>query len=74
MRKLGFANRWINLIIGCISTVSFSVMVNGNDSAPFNPNRGLRQGDPLSLYIFILCSEGLVLYYRKQTPLIRLEE
>ncbi|KAK2657148.1 hypothetical protein Ddye_010200 [Dipteronia dyeriana] len=58
MRKLGFSKRWINLIILCVSFVSYSFMLNGAICGLINPSRGLRQWDPLSLYLFLLCAEG----------------
>lgn len=59
MEKMGFAARWIELIMKCISTVSYSVLLNGKLGEEFRPSRGLRQGDPLSSFLFLMCSEGL---------------
>jgi hypothetical protein len=59
MVKMGFALPWINLIMKCVETVSFSVRMNGQYSEYFTPSRGIRQGDPISPYLFLLCSEGL---------------
>ncbi|GMI79837.1 hypothetical protein HRI_001653000 [Hibiscus trionum] len=52
MECMGFASEWIELIMRCITTVSFSVKINNPFSPPFQPQRGLRQGDPLSLSSF----------------------
>jgi hypothetical protein len=54
MIKLGFAEQWANLIMRCVETVTLSVRVNGQYSEYFKPSRGIRQGDPISLYLFLL--------------------
>ncbi|GMI81726.1 hypothetical protein HRI_001841900 [Hibiscus trionum] len=59
MKKLGFAQQWTDLLMSCISTVSYSIVINGKVGDAFVPTRGLRQGDPISPYLFLLCSEGL---------------
>lgn len=48
LSKLGFNARWVTMIMDCISTVSYSVQVNGEAMGMIVPTRGLRQGYPLS--------------------------
>ncbi|RVW53855.1 LINE-1 reverse transcriptase-like [Vitis vinifera] len=63
--KMGFGSRWLDWIWWCISTAKFSVMINGVPTGFFSNFKGLRQGDPLSPYLFVLGMEVLSILIRR---------
>ena len=65
MERMGFDVKWRSLMKQCITTVTYSLKINGVPSGSIIPTRGLCQGDPLSPYLFLICAEGLFALIKK---------
>ncbi|GAA0166436.1 hypothetical protein LIER_21589 [Lithospermum erythrorhizon] len=65
MHKLGFSSTWIDWTMSLVSSVSYSSLLNGAPKVFVRPTRGIRQWDPLSPYLFLLCAKGLLALLRR---------
>ena len=72
MKRMGFQEKWIQLSMMCVKTVSYSVLINGEPKGRIIPTRGLRQGDPISPYLFLLCMERLSALLQKEVRMGRI--
>ena len=66
---MNFPPCWISWIMSCVRSAASSILINGSPTIPFKLHRGLRQGDPLSPFLFNLVVECLSLVIQKATSL-----
>lgn len=64
--KMGFSTRWVDWMMMCVSTVKYFVVMNNQLVGHIQPQRGLRQGNPLSLFIYSLCRMTLCSYQKSR--------
>lgn len=69
LERFNFHPKWRHWMMKCVSTASANVLINGSPSGMFNLQRGLRQGDPLSPFLFLIAAEGLYILMRKTTSI-----
>ena len=65
MLKMGLPDQWVNLAMETVRTASYSILINGEPKGLIKPTRGIKQGDPLSPYLFLFYAEGLSSMIRK---------
>jgi hypothetical protein len=66
LAKLGFHSKWVRWVMACVTTVRYSIRFNGHMLDSFSPSRGIRQGDPLSPYLFLFVADGLSSLIRQE--------
>ena len=74
MLKMGLSKQWVNLAMKTICTASYSVLINGEPKSLITPTCRIKQGDPLSHFLFLFCAEGLSSLIRKAVTTNRLKE
>ena len=59
MTRMGFCDKWVYWIKACLESSFISILVNGNPTKEFKPTRGLRQGDPIAPFLFLIVVQGI---------------
>lgn len=69
LQQMEFGRKWVSWVKLCITTVKFTIVINGAPELFFVSQRGQRQGDPLSPFLFIITMEGLNDTYKENGSL-----
>lgn len=73
MVRMNFRLKWCNWVMECVRSASISVLINGSPSENFRMERGLRQGDPLSLFLYLIAVEGLSILMKRAVKIGMIE-
>lgn len=65
---MNFGCKWRTWIRGCFDSARASILINGSPTAEFTVSKGVRQGDPISHFLFIIVMEGLNVVMKSATP------
>ena len=71
---MNFDTKWIKWFMECVSLVQYTLLINGNLTNSFKPFQGLRQEDPLSTYVFLMCANILSISLSQAKNLKKIKE
>ena len=72
IQKMGFDSKWVNLMMQCVTFVTYSIKLNGKPRGHITPTRGLRQGDPIPHSFSCFVQRASHLFFNKPRQLTHL--